>query len=413
MATKDNPFETALNTLQEAGSLAGIEPNVIKLLSQPKRIFEFAVPMKMDDGRFEVFTAYRVHYNDALGQVKNGTRFAPDLDLDTVKALGFWMTIKHAVGGIPAGGGKGGVKVDPSLLSENELERLTRAFIRKLPMKGAWIDIPGADIGTSAKTQAWMLDEYEEINGYHSPAAINDKPAEVSGTYGSAEATGTGVFYVTIECVRDKGLSKNSTVAIQGFGNVGSVAALCLEETGYNVLAVSDVFGGIYNSKGINIIELKKYVVEKGSVVNFPGTTPLTNETLLEVECDILIPAAVQSVITSENADNIKAKLVVEAANGPVTPEAEKILLKKGIEVIPDVLANCGGAIVCSFERIQGLTDDYWELEVVMSRLKGRIVSAYSETIMTASEKNTSMRNAAWINALNKLSKTIKARGWV
>ncbi len=220
-----NPFDTALTTLQEASEKAGLDPNVVKYLSKPKRIFQFTIPMKMDNGELEIFDAFRVHYNDARGQVKNGTRFVPDLDLDTVKALGFWMTIKHAVAGIPAGGGKGGVRVDTRKLSEGELERLSRAFIRKLPVKGAWVDIPGADIGTSAKTMAWMLDEYEEINGFHSPAAINDKPAETSGTLGSMEATGTGAFFVTMEAIRDNQIPDGATVAIQGFGNVGRIAA--------------------------------------------------------------------------------------------------------------------------------------------------------------------------------------------
>ncbi len=410
---KGNPFETALSTLKEASEIAGIDKNVVRILSQPKRIFEFTIPFKMDDGSFEIFTAYRVHYNDALGQVKNGTRFVPDLDLDTVKALGFWMTIKHAVGGIPAGGGKGGIIVDPSKLNENELERLTRAYIRKLPMKGAWVDIPGADMGTSAKTQGWMLDEYEEIMGFHSPAAINDKPAEINGTLGSMEATGTGVFFVTMEAVKDLGIKKGTSVVVQGFGNVGSIAALNLYNEGYKVVGVSDIKGGIYNPDGMNIEELQKHVASTGFVADFPGTKAISNTEVLELECEILIPAAIQSAITAENADNIKAKLIVEAGNGPVTPEAEKMLEKKNVKIVPDVLANCGSAIVCGFERIQGLTDDYWDLDTVMNKLEERMIKAYNVTQETAKEKNTSMRNAAWSNALIKLSKAIKARGWV
>jgi glutamate dehydrogenase len=410
---KENPFETALTTLREASEIAGIEPNVVKILSQPKRIFEFTIPFKMDDGRFEIFTAYRVHYNDALGQVKNGTRYVPDLDIDTVKALGFWMTIKHAVGGVPAGGGKGGIRVDPASLTENELERLTRAYVRKLPMKGAWVDVPGADIGTSAKTQAWMLDEYEEIMGFHSPAAVNDKPASVSGTLGSAEATGTGVFFVTMEAVKEYGIKKGASVAVQGFGNVGSIAALHLYREGFRVVAVSDIQGGVYSPIGLDIEALQKHVQDTGFVAGFPGTKPIANKEVLEQECDILIPAAVQSVITSQNAAKVKAGLIIEAANGPVTPEAEKILAGMGVKVVPDVLANCGSAIVCGFERIQGLTDDYWELEKVMDKLKERMIKAYQETLATSVEKKTSLRNAAWANALVKLSKAIKARGWV
>jgi len=410
---KNDPFETALNTLRVAGGLADIEPNAIKMLSQPKRIFEFIIPMKMDNGEFRIFNAFRVHYNDALGEIKDGTRFVPNLDLNTVKALGFWMTIKHAVAGIPAGGGKGGVRLDPSELSEWELERLVRSFIRKLPMKGAWVDVPGADIGTSAKTQAWMLDEYEEIFGFHSPAAINDKPAEVNGTLGSMEATGTGAFFVTKEAVKDLGLSKKAAVSVQGFGDVGRTIAKLLYKEGFKVIAVSDIKGGVYSKEGINIEKLAKHVEDIGFVAGFPGTVAITNEELLETNCDILIPAAVQSVITESNADKISTKLIVECANGPITMEAEKILEDKGVTIIPDVLANCGSALVCSFERTQGLTDTYWDLETVSKKLKERILKAYKETTVTAREKDTSFRNAAWVNALIKISKAMKARGWI
>ena len=410
---KNDPFETALNTLRVAGEIAGLEPNAIKILSQPKRVFEFTIPMKMDNGEFKIFNAFRVHYNDALGEIKNGTRFVPNLDLNTVKALGFWMTIKHAVAGIPAGGGKGGIRVDPSELSEWELERLVRAFIRKLPMKGAWVDVPGADIGTSAKTQAWMLDEYEEIVGFHSPAAVNDKPAEVNGTLGSMEATGTGAFFVTKEIVEDLGLTKKASIAVQGFGDVGRTITRLLHNEGFKVIAVSDIKGGIYSKEGLDVEKLVEHIEDTGFVAGFPGTVAITNKELLETNCDILIPAAVQTVITNGNANKIKAKLIIEGANGPTTPGAEKILEDKGVTIMPDVLANCGSAIVCSFERTQGLTDTYWDLETVNKKIKERILKAYKETILTAKEKDTSFRNAAWINALIKISKAMKARGWI
>lgn len=407
-----NPFQTALDTLKLAGKIGNIDPNVLKMLSQPKRIFQFSIPMKMDNGELQIFQAFRVHYNDALGQIKDGTRFVPDLDLDTVKALGFWMTIKHAVAGVPAGGGKGGVRVDPGELSDREYEGLVRSFIRKLPMKGAWVDVPGADIGTSGRTQAWMLDEYEEIMGFHSPAAINDKPVEVNGTLGSREATGTGAFFVAMEAVKNYNISPEAKVAVQGFGNVGSTITELIYRQGYKVVAVSDIKGGIQHRDGIDIHKLIKHVKETGFVVDFPGTSPI-NEGLVETDCEILFPAAVQSVIHEDNADKVKAKIIIECANGPVTTEAEKILEKKGIIIVPDVLSNSGSAIVCGFERTQGLTDTYWDLETVNERLKERILKAYHETITTAKEKNTSLRNAAWINALNKISKAMKARGWI
>ncbi|WP_028308663.1 Glu/Leu/Phe/Val family dehydrogenase [Desulfitibacter alkalitolerans] len=409
-----NPFETALNSLYSASEAANVDPNVVAILSKPKRITEFNIPLKMDNGEVKIFTAYRCQYNDALGATKDGTRFVPNLDPDTVKALGFWMTIKHAVADIPAGGGKGGIVVDPSKLSKNELEKLTRAYMRRLPVKGAWVDVPGADIGTSAQTQGWMLDEYEEIMGYHSPAAVNDKPTILNGTVGSFEATGLGVFYVTVQAIKDLGLSKGSTVAVQGYGQVGAIAAKLLFDEGYKIVAVSDINGGVYSEGGINIDELDKHVAKTGTVADFAGVKVISNDELLTAHCDILIPAAVQSVIHKSNAKDIKAKLIVEGANGPITPEAEKTLLGKEIYIVPDVIANSGGAIVCHFERIQGLTDMYWDLDTVKTRLHERILKAYNQGIETSKKlNNPSLRVAAWANALGKISEAMKARGWV
>lgn len=409
----NNPFETALDTLNKAGEIGQINPNVIKMLSQPKRIFQFSIPMKMDNGELRLFDAFRVHYNDALGVIKDGVRFVPDLDLDTVKALGFWMTIKHAVAGIPAGGGKGGVRVDHLSLSNREYETLVRNYIRKLPIKGAWIDVPGADIGTSGRTQAWMLDEYEEIMGFHSPAAINDKSVEVNGTLGSREATGTGAFYVTMEAVKSYNISHKATVTVQGFGNVGSTIAQLLYEEGFKVVAVGDIKGCVYCQEGININDLIEHTKKTGFVVNFPDAIPINDEDLIETDCEILVPAAVQSVIHENNANRVKAKIIIECANGPVTTEAEKILEKNGVTILPDVLTNSGSAIVCSFERTQGLTDTYWDLETVNNKLKERIIKAYHETVKTAEAKSISLRNAAWINALNKIGRAMEARGWI
>ncbi len=406
-------YETALATLHSASKIAGIDPNVVKHLSQPKRIMEFTIPMKMDNGELRIFTAYRVHYCDVLGQTKDGTRYVPNLDLDIVKALAFWMTIKHAVGGIPAGGGKGGIRLDPNELSDRELECVTRGFIRKMPLKGAWVDVPGADIGTSAKTQAWMLDEYEEISGFHSPAAINDKPAEVGGTLGGREATGTGAYYLTLEAIKDYGIPSNARIAVQGFGNVGRVAAGLLYKDGFKVVAVADIKGGIQSTEGINIDELEAYVDKTGSVLGFGGLMPVGTAEVLEADCDVLLPAAVQGIITEQNAKNIKAKLIMECANGPVTPDGEKILEQMGVTIVPDVVTNCGGAIVCSYERTQGLTDQYWDLDTVFLHLRRQITKAYKETVATSKEKKISLRNAAWANALIKIEKAMKARGWV
>ena len=407
-----NPFETSLKTLHEAAAIGQINAEVVRLLEQPKRQFEFTIPVRMDDGHLEIFQAFRVHYCDALGQVKNGVRVVPDMDMDTAKALGFWMTIKHAVGGIPAGGGKGGIKADPSKLSRREYEALIRGFIRYLPMKGTWVDVPGADIGTHGQTQSWMLDELEAIQGFHSPAAINDKPIEANGTELSREATGTGAFFVTREVTRDLGIPDAASFAVQGYGNVGRVAAELLCQRGHKLVAVSDIFGGIENQDGIDVNALGAYVDEHKTVKGFPGCRDITPSELLEVPCDILLPAAVQSVIHEGNAGKIQAKLIIECANGPTTPEAEKILESRGVIIVPDVLVNCGSAIVCSFERTQGLTDSYWDRETVRSRLEERIVKAYQQTAAVAKELGVSYRDAAWVNALRKIEKAMLVRGW-
>lgn len=409
----DNPLETALQTLEQAADLAGLDAKVLELLSRPKRTMEFNFPVRMDSGEARIFQACRVHWCDALGPCKDGTRFTPDLTIDELKALALWMTVKHAVGGIPAGGGKGGVAVDPAALSRVELERLARAFMRNLPMKGAWVDVPGADIGTGEQTQAWMLDEYESMMGFHSPAAVNDKPVAVSGTLGTDEATGLGVYYVFEEIVRQNNLGSDCRVVVQGFGKVGAVLARYLDDNGFKVVAVSDIYGGIENTDGLDCRALEEHVAVTGRVDGFPGAGPVSNAELLEIDCHVLIPAAVQSVITRENAGRIRANLVIEAANGPVTPEAERILGEKGVTVVPDVVANVGGAIVCQFERIQGLTDEYWDLERVRRQLREWILRAYSQTAQTAQTEKTTMRLAAWIFALRKIEAAVKKRGWV
>ncbi|GAB6063425.1 Glu/Leu/Phe/Val family dehydrogenase [Deferrisoma palaeochoriense] len=409
-----NVFDTALHALRAAAQLGSIDPIVVDLLSAPKRIFEFRIPLRMDDGTVKFFTAWRVQYNDALGPCKDGTRVRPSLDLDEVKALAFLMTIKHAVAGIPGGGSKGGIQADPASLSTWEYERLCRAYVRHLPSKGPWIDVPGADIGTSEQTMAWMLDEYEQIAGHHMPAAINDKPPILGGSLGGEAATGRGVFHTLCAAAEDNGIQvAGASVVIQGFGQVGSVTAGLLHEAGAKIVGVSDVRGGIINERGLDIPKLREHVARTGSVVGFPGADPIANEQLLEIDCTILIPAAVQSVVHEGNAAAVKARLIVEAANSPVTPAAEDALLGRGVLIVPDVVANCGSALVCSFERTQGLTDDYWDLDTVNARLRTRILKAYREAVATAGEvKTNSLRSGAWINALRKISKAVRLRGW-
>jgi glutamate dehydrogenase/leucine dehydrogenase len=408
-------FDVALDTLNEAGRLGQINPRALKVLQKPKRINSFCIPLKLDNGDFEVFQAYRVHYCDAMGPFRDGTRIRPELTLEEIKALGIFMTVKHCVADIPAGGAKGGIRADLRTLTERDQERLIRAFVRNLAPKGPWVDVPGADIGTGEQAMSWMLDEYEQITGTHCPAAINDKPAILGGSLGGKAATGRGVFLVLQAAAKDMGMELNQApAAVQGFGQVGSELATHLYETGCRVVAVSDVYGGIYDEKGLDIPALKEHVRATGSVAQFPGTEAMTNDQVLEAEVDIMVPAAVHDVVHAGNAANVKAKLIVEAANGPLTTEADQILLDKQVTVVPDVIANSGGATVCHFERSQGLSDEYWDLERVNNTLRKRIIAAYTQSRDRAREANTpSLRFGAWIQALKKLEKAMLLRGWI
>jgi len=407
-----NMWEEALYHLDRAAKTLGLEPESVDILRKPARISEFQIPVRMDNGRVKTFTAYRVCHNDALGPAKDGTRIMPNITLDEVKALAMIMTVKHAIADIPAGGGKGGIAADPSALSEWELERLVRGFVRYLKPKGAWIDVPGADIGTDYRTQAWMVDEYEQVTGFHEPAAINDKPPLVGGTVGGEEATGRGLFYVTKEVVRQRGIpTRACKVAVQGFGQVGRNVAKLLHEEGFPVVGVADISGGVYDPSGIDIPALEEHVRVAGIVSGFPGGTAIDNNELLEIECDVLIPAAVQDVITEENASRIKAGIIVEGANGPVSIDAEEILYEAKKTVVPDVVANSGGVIVCHFERIQGLTDSYWDIDTVRARLKERIIGVYNQVMAESDRRGVTMREAAWMKGLEKVTTAMRLRG--
>ncbi|HKJ83333.1 MAG TPA: Glu/Leu/Phe/Val dehydrogenase [Mariprofundaceae bacterium] len=407
-------LEQSTRLMHQAAEIGGIDPNVSALMAAPARVVAFRIPMRMDDGSFRVFDAYRVRYNDALGPSRDGTRISPDLDLDECKALALIMSIKHAAGLIPAGGGKGGITADPAELSRWEFERLCRAYIRYLRPAGPDYDVPGADIGTDLQSMAWMLDEYEQITGRHSPAAINDKPPIIGGTLGGYEATGRGVFDVFREAATDTGLEiEGATVAIQGFGQVGSVAAAIFHEAGCRVVAVSDIRGGVSNRKGIDIPALQAHAAQTGSVVDLPGTQPISNAQLLESDCDVLVPAALQGVITAENAAKVGARMLVEAANAPTTVEADAILTERGITVVPDVLVNSGSVHLCQMERTQGLSDDYWDIEKIDQLRHARQIDAYRAALRTAARHGvTSARLGAWINALMRIEEAVKTRGW-
>lgn len=410
-----NVWEEALFNLEKAAKVMNMKPDILERLSVPMRFTEFTIPVRMDDGTRKVFTAYRSNHQDATGPTKDGTRVKPDLTPEEIKALSLFMSIKHGTVNIPAGGGKGGIKADPSHISEGEYERLIRGFIRKLRPKGAWTDVPGADIGTGKQAMAWMLDEYEQITGEHCPAAINDKPAVlgIGGSKGGFEATGRGVARCTLEATRAMGMKpQKSSVVIQGFGQVGSITAKTLYDQGFKILAVSDIKGAVFNNSGLDIDSLLDHVQETGFVSGYPGGETKDGKGLLETECDILIPAAVQDVITAENAPRLNTRLIVEAANAPTTPEADQILEERNIRVIPDVLANAGGCLVCDLERIQGLSGDYWEEERVYEQLDKRMMKAYGETERVMKEKDISMRTAVWVNALEKITEAMEIRGW-
>ncbi|MGF1467052.1 MAG: Glu/Leu/Phe/Val dehydrogenase [Sandaracinaceae bacterium] len=401
--------------LRQAGELGGIDPAVIDLLAEPMRIVAFRIPLRLDDGRRRIFQAYRVRHNDALGPSRDGTRISADLDLDEVKALGLIMSIKHAAGEIPAGGGKGGIVAEPRDLSRWEYERLCRAYIRHLQPSGPDYDVPGADIGTDLQSMAWMLDEYEQVAGGHRPAAIDDKPIILGGSPGGYEATGGGVFDTTQEAIGPLGLSiDGAAIAIQGFGQVGSVAARLYAEAGARVLAVSDREGGVHRDDGLDIEALAVHAAEAGTVAGFPGGEAIGNAELLVCACDVLVPAAVQGVLTVENADRVQARLIVEGANSPTSVDADAVLTDRGITVVPDIIANSGSVHVCQMERSQGLYDNRWSFEQVEELRRERMLRAYREALHAGGRHGVrSARLGAWINALERLQLAIKTRGWL
>jgi len=399
-------YENAKKQLEKAFSMLDIDDDVKEMISHPKRILEVSIPVKMDDGSTKIFTGYRVQYNDARGPTKGGIRFHPNVTLDEVKALAAWMTWKTAVVNIPFGGAKGGVVVNPKELSESELERLSRGYIRSISdFIGPDVDIPAPDVYTNPKIMAWMMDEYEKIVGHHSPAVITGKPISVGGSLVRDVATALGAFYVIEESVKHFKIS-DKTIAIQGFGNAGMNLAKILKDNGYKIVAVSDSKGGVYDKNGLDIDKLISVKQSSGTVSEYDAEK-VSNSDLLELDVPILIPAALENQITEKNADSIKAKLVVEVANGPVTPEADKILYSKGINVIPDILANAGGVTVSYFEWVQNRTGDYWDEDTVKQKLKSIMRKAFYDV---ASINNVDMRTAAYMVAVKRVAEAQKMR---
>jgi glutamate dehydrogenase (NAD(P)+) len=410
-----NSFKVAQGQILEAARILNLDEETTELLIYPQREIKFTFPVKMDDGRVKIFHAYRIQYNTARGPAKGGIRFHPDETVDTIRALACWMTWKTAVVDLPLGGGKGGVVCDPKNLSERELEGLSRGYIRGIaPYIGVDKDIPAPDVYTNPQTMAWMMDEYETITNDHQPGVFTDKPQQIGGTEGRRDATARG----GVITVREASCLLNvnpAEFAIQGFGNAGQRAALLHKEIlGMGkLIAVSDSRGAIYNKNGFPPEELVQHKLKTGSVVNFPGRKKITHQELLELKVDILYPAALENAISAENADNIKAQIVCELANGPTTPEADLILNKKGIFVIPDILASAGGVTVSYFEMVQDKYSYFWEEGVVHKRLDDKLKNAYHRVYEATKEKKVHPRLAAMVVGCARVAEACKLRGWV
>ncbi|MEM4588964.1 MAG: Glu/Leu/Phe/Val dehydrogenase [Thermoplasmata archaeon] len=415
MAEELNPFKIAQEQLDKAAKVMNLEPGVHAILREPMRILEVTIPVKMDDGTIKVFKGFRVQYNDARGPTKGGIRFHPQETLDTVKALAAWMTWKTAVVDIPYGGANGGVICDPKSMSEAEIERLSRGYIRAIGrFIGPEKDIPAPDVYTTPQIMAWMMDEYSKIVGYNAPGVITGKPIEVGGSLGRGDATARGGMFCLREAAKKIKLDlSKATVAIQGYGNAGQFAhKLVTEMFGAKVVAVSDSKGGIYDEKGLDFQKVLQHKEKTGSVINYPGAKNITNEELLELKVDVLIPAALENQITGNNANKIKAKIVLELANGPTTPEADEILYKKGILDIPDFLANAGGVTVSYFEWVQNINGFYWTLDEVYQRLDQKMTKAFWDVMEAMDKYKIEPRTAAYVVAVKRVADAVKIRGW-
>jgi len=403
-----NPFENAMHQLDKVAKIKNFGDDFFARLRAPDRDIRISIPVQMDDETFKIFEGYRVEYNNTLGPYKGGIRYHPDTEINEVKALAFWMTLKCAVAGIPMGGGKGGITVDPHKLSKSELEKLSRGWVQKLSdILGPHKDVPAPDVNTTGEIMAWMVDEYTKITGDNTGATFTGKPIDKGGSEGRGVATGLGGFYVFDVLRRELKLLEKCKVAIQGFGNVGSNAAEIFTKHGHIVVAVSDSKSAIYKEDGLNLEKVEAHKKSTGGLKDFEGAKNITNEELLELACDVLIPAAFENQITENNANKIKAKVVLELANGPTTPEADEILFKKNIPVIPDILANSGGVTVSYFEWDQNLKGEHWTEKQVFEKLKPMMEDASKKMLAKAHEFKTSLRMGAFIVALERIKEKI------
>jgi glutamate dehydrogenase (NAD(P)+) len=411
-----NPYDVALQQYDRAISYLDLPRGIKEFLRKPKRELHVNFPVRMDNGDINVFSGYRVHHNTVLGPSKGGIRYAPGVDIDEVRALAMWMSWKCALVNLPYGGAKGGVVCDPYKMSQNELERLTRRYASEISMFiSPHGDIPAPDMGTNAQTMAWIMDTYSMTVGYSVPAIVTGKPINIGGSQGRTEATGRGVVICMDEALRRVGHQNPSQmrVAIQGFGNVGTYAAKHAFDLGYKVIAISDVTGGYLNKNGLDIDDVMAYTAKSthNQLAGYPNAEPISNAELLALDCDVLAPCAMENQITRENADAIKAFLIVEGANGPTTPEADDILSAKGVEIIPDILANAGGVTVSYFEWVQGLQSFFWDVEEVHRQLRRVLIKAYDEVLRTRSQFNVDMRTAAQITAIRRVGDAAITRG--
>ncbi len=411
--TADSAWDNARAQLDEVADLMGLAPGVHEILRSPKRALVVSVPFRMDDGTTRVYEGYRVHHNVTRGPAKGGVRYHPAVNLNEVKALAMWMTWKCAIAGIPFGGAKGGISVDVRSHSRSEIERMTRRYASEiLPFIGPERDIPAPDMNTDEEIMSWIMDTYSMNTGFSVPGVVTGKPVAIGGSRGRAGATSRGVMYTIFSTLRALNLSIDEvSVAIQGYGKVGGYAAQLLHDAGCRVLAVSDVDGGLYREKGLDPEAINRYKQDSGTVSGFPGAEPITNDELLELDVDVLVPAAVEGVITVKNADNVRAKILCEGANGPVTFEADKILNERGIHVVPDILANSGGVTVSYFEWVQDIQAYFWSDEEVNDRLRLIMEKSYEEVHELAAEKGLSMRQAATWIGVSRVAEAHQMRG--
>ncbi|HEV8125110.1 MAG TPA: Glu/Leu/Phe/Val dehydrogenase [Gemmatimonadales bacterium] len=411
--SEENPFEAMMSRFDYAAERLKLDPGLYKVLRSPEKQIIISVPVLRDNGEVDVYTGYRVLYNTSRGPAKGGIRFDLNVTLDEVKALAAWMTWKCAVVNIPFGGAKGGVICDPSAMSERELERLTRRYTSGIiETLGPDSDVPAPDVNTNERVMAWIMDTYSMHHRHTVTAVVTGKPVEMGGSLGRREATGRGCQIVTIEALKKLGMPVRGTrVAIQGFGNVGSISALLMERAGLTIVAVSDKTGGIHNPKGLNIEEVIKHTRDHKFLEGYKGASKITNEQLLTVDCDVLVPAALENVITSENAGSIKAKIICEGANGPTTAGADPILEKKGIFVIPDILANAGGVTVSYFEWVQDRGGYFWDEDTVNNRLERIMVRSFAEVAAVADKHGVNMRIASYMLSIDRVAAVHRLRG--